>query len=296
MQRIMHLLIAWFRRWLQSFDNRPHRKPYRREQMDKPHRYQPRKPAWVVDEIIRIHQETGFGSRKVAATFNGLHKAQCNISVGKSFVAEQLCTYRYRAQQLSERYEHRLPPPLPRNRIWGVDMTGKVDSQGDLHTIFGVIDHGSRMALTLGTLQQRTALAVLEALITTVKAHDFPRAIKTDNEPCFASWIFRCGLQWLGIRHQRSEPGHPWQNGRIERLFGTLKEKLDQLTVYSRAGIEQALSEFQFWYNCARPHQHLDGWTPWEAWHGVNPSTHAPKSVMPFNAWDGLLRGYYVRR
>ena len=33
------------------------------------------------------------------------------------------------------------------------------------------------------------------------------------------------------IRHQRSELHCPWQNGRIERLFGTLKQRLEQWQV-----------------------------------------------------------------
>ena len=39
-------------------------------------------------------------------------------------------------------------------------------------------------------------------------------------------------IKQLGIRHQRTTPGCPWQNGRIERLFGTLKNKLDQLVYF----------------------------------------------------------------
>ncbi|MFK2889513.1 transposase family protein [Dyella flagellata] len=296
MQKLVHLLITCLWRWLHRFLHRQQEKCYRRKRMQKPYRHCPRKPAWVVDEVIRIHQETGFGSRKVTATFNGLHKAKVGVSVGKSFVAEQIRAHRYQALQLSKQYRHRRPLPSPRNHTWGVDMTGAEDIHGTSHTIVGMIDAGSRMALAMHTIRQRSALALLEAIIAAAKVHGLPCIIKTDNEACFTSRIFRFGLMCLGIRHQRSRPGSPWQNGRIERLFGTLKEKLDRLTVYHGLGLNQALDEFRFWYNCIRPHQHLDGWTPWEAWHGINPSTHAPKSVMRFIAWDGLLRGYHVRR
>jgi transposase InsO family protein len=295
-RRIVRLLIIWLWQWLQSFRKRKPPKPYHRKRMDKSHRHHPRKPPWAKDEVIRIYQDTGLGSRKVAAIFNGLHKAKYGISVEKTYVAEQLRAYRYRANELSKRYKHREPPPLPRNRIWGVDMTGKADNKGVLHTIFGVIDHGSRMALALQTLEKRTALAVLKAVISVVEARGFPHMLKTDNEACFTSRTFRWGVRWLGIRHQRSKPGHPWQNGRIERLFGTLKERLDRLAVFDALGLQRAVDEFTFWYNQARPHQHLDGWTPWEAWHGVNPYEHAPKSVTLFSAWDGLLNGYHMRR
>jgi transposase InsO family protein len=51
----------------------------------------------------------------------------------------------------------------------------------------------------------------------------------------------RTQVKPAGVRHQRTEPGCPWQNGRIERLFGTLKQKLDQWEV---AGFE-ALNDAQ---------------------------------------------------
>jgi transposase InsO family protein len=35
----------------------------------------------------------------------------------------------------------------------------------------------------------------------------------------------------LDIRHQRSDVACPWQNGRIKRFFGTLKQSLDMWEV-----------------------------------------------------------------
>jgi transposase InsO family protein len=52
-----------------------------------------------------------------------------------------------------------------------------------------------------------------------------PKCVRTDNEAVFTSRLFRLGLHLLGIRHQRTAPFAPWQNGRIERFFGTFKER-----------------------------------------------------------------------
>ncbi|OGS97669.1 MAG: hypothetical protein A3H31_12150 [Gallionellales bacterium RIFCSPLOWO2_02_FULL_57_47] len=89
--------------------------------------------------------------------------------------------------------------------------------------------------------------------------------------------MFRRGLKLLGIRHQLTDPGCPWQNGRIERLFGTLKEKLDQWQVPNIAQLNCDLSTFRYWYNHVRPHQNHDGRTPAEAWSGVDPYAKLPK-------------------
>jgi putative transposase len=84
-------------------------------------------------------------------------------------------------------------------------------------------------------------------------------------------------------------------NGRIERLFGTLKNKLDRIKIDGRETLAFWMSDFRLWYNAVRPHQNLSGLTPDEAWHGNNPYAKAPKSVQWFEAWDGLLTGYYLR-
>jgi putative transposase len=100
----------------------------------------------------------------------------------------------------------------------------------------------------------------------------------------------------IGIRHQRTDPGCPWQNGRVERFFGTLKEKLNRLAVDSFEALNGALGEFRFFYNHVRPHQHLGGRTPAEAWAGDDPYGRPATREYWFEAWDGLLTGYYLRR
>jgi hypothetical protein len=66
--------------------------------------------------------------------------------------------------------------------------------------------------------------------------------------------------------------------------------------VDSLQALNQALSEFGFFYNHVRPHQNLGGRTPAEAWSGVDPFTTQPRGEYWFESWDGLLRGYYLRR
>ena len=112
----------------------------------------------------------------------------------------------------------------------------------------------------------------------------------------FCSRLFRCGLFVLGIRHQRTDSGCPWQNGRVERFFGTLKVKLDLWQVGKQAALDYSLGEFRFWYNHVRLHQNLDGRTPAEAWAGVDVFAKKPKGEFWFEAWNGLLQGYYLLR
>ena len=289
------LLFFWIHSsWSSSDPQQRHR--YRIKTAPCPAAHNRRKPAWVKDVIIKLKAESNLSCYKLAATFNQLYAAEHGITVGKTFVAETVRAHAYEIGQLRERWKRQRPRPMPRNTIWAMDMTGKGDQQGNSHSILGILDHGSRMALALLTLRDRSSLTLLKWLIATIETYGKPKVIRTDNEACFKSKRFTLALRLLGIRHQRTQPGHPWQNGRVERLFGTLKEKLDQLEIHHFSSLQCALAEFQFWYNQVRPHQHLDGWTPLDAWQGQNPYLRIPKSVLFFSAWDGLLKGYYICR
>jgi len=137
--------------------------------------------------------------------------------------------------------------------------------------------------------------ALIRKLIQAIRRYGKPGIVRTDNESVFTSQAFRFALFLLGIGHQRTEPGCPWQNGRVERFFGALKEKLDRLAVDSLAALNTALVEFRFSYDL-RPHQNLNGLTPAEAWAGIDPYATQAKGEYWFEAWDGLLKGYYLRR
>jgi len=77
-------------------------------------------------------------------------------------------------------------------------------------------------------------------------------------------------------------------------MSGTLKEKLDGIELASHEALCGLLADFRLWYNAVRPHQHLAGHTPEEAWRGIDPYAAAPRSIRRFEAWDGLLTGYYL--
>jgi transposase InsO family protein len=240
------------------------------------------------------------GCRTIADTFNRRFARHAEIrrraTVGKSFVAEMIRAHRYEIEVVRRKIKHRVPPALPRNLVWGMDLTGKGDSAGETHAILGLLDHGSRALVTLAVLPTKSSWTLLGHLFLAVGKYGKPKTLRTDNESVFVSRLFRAALALAGIRHQRSDPGCPWQNGRIERLFGTLKAKLDRMEVDGFDALTPLLGEFRCWYNHVRPHQHLQGRTPAEAWAGVDPQARTVKQEFWFEAWEGLLTGYCLRR
>lgn len=247
------------------------------------------------------------GCRTIAELCNRRHAAR-RVSVGKTYIHQVLQRHDYEIQILRRHLKHRPPQIIPRNRIWAIDLTGKTDANGTLHPILGIIDHGTRKLLCLHAPPDKTSRTLLASLEHAIRTHGKPQAIRTDNEAVFTSHEFRQGLKRLGVRHQRTTPGCPWQNGRVKRLFGTLKQKLDSLTHHLLPAVgEEAresviaarlnadLNTFRHWYNHIRPHQNLNGRTPAEAWHGINPYANPPRQERWFTAWDGLLTGYDLR-
>jgi transposase InsO family protein len=150
-------------------------------------------------------------------------------------------------------------------------MTGKKDAQGTTHAILGCIDHGTRKCLALETLPNKSAWTLLGYLFLAIGQLGKPDTVCTDNEACFTSRVFATALRLAGIRHQRAALGCPWQNGRIERFFGTLKQKLNAIRPASAEALQGLLGEFRLWYDAVRPHQNLGEATPQKVWEGGDP-------------------------
>ncbi len=247
-----------------------------------------RKPAWVERELIKLKAlAPELGCRSVAEVFNRRF-AKRRVSVGKSYVADLLRRRRLDVLRMRRQLKHRVPRSTPINRIWGLDLTGKADLSGQQRMILGLLDHGSRASLKLVELRDKSSLSILRELIDGFCRFGLPSVLRTDNEACFTSWTMRAALVLLGIRHQPIEPHCPWQNGRIERFFGTLKAQLDRIGIADGSDLRRKLIEFRCWYQ-HRPHQHLAGLTPAEVWEGRGRSTRMPLQI---EAWEGRLMGW----
>jgi len=254
-----------------------------------------KKPEWVSKEIIRMKalMQTA-GCRALADSFNRRF-AYRSVSVGKTYVSETIRRNQYEIQVLRKKLKHRKPKPMPLNRVWAMDLTGKQDTGGEIHNILGLVEHGSRANLCLCGLEDKASITLLRHLLHAIEKYGKPKFLRTDNEAVFTSRLFRFGLWLLGIRHQRTDKGCPWMNGRVERFFWTLKSKLRLWEVDSLEQLNAALVPFRFWYNHVRPHQNLDGRTPAEVWAGKNVYVTRNRKEVWFEAWDGLLSGYYLR-
>jgi transposase InsO family protein len=248
----------------------------------------------VQQEVLRLKAlMPGAGCRRIAHTFNRLSQDRRDVTVGKTFVAGVL---RHRGEEvlrLRREIKHRQPRSLPRNLVWALDWTWIPGPDEETRAVLGVVDHGSRACLELQPVESRRTVTLLRQLLDLFQRFGTPKILRTDNEPAACSLLFRVVLRVLGIRHQRSEPFAPWQNGRIERLFRTVKEviRLRDAKLGSNAVSAGDLVRIRTWYNHLRPHQHLDGRTPAEIWDGKEPDRRQPARWV--SDWDGILAGCY---
>jgi transposase InsO family protein len=117
-----------------------------------------------------------------------------------------------------------------------------------------------------------------------------------DNAPVFHAKVFCGALRWMGIRQQFTKPGCPWMNGRIERLFGTLKNVLKSISFRDERALGVLLARFCFAYNTLRPHSALNGRTPDEAWHNVDPYRTPFKNLVFIHFGIDEMSGICWRR
>ncbi|MEE9338253.1 MAG: integrase core domain-containing protein [Methylococcaceae bacterium] len=177
-------------------------------------------------------------------------------TIGKTFVDYTIRKHRYEIQIERRKIKARPAHNIPFNKVWGMDITFVQEQP-----ILGIIEHHSRKA-SLIPLKQKTSIAILRRLLNILETTPKPQYIRTDNEICFNSKLIKFGLWLLGIKKQTTQKHCPWQNGRIERYFGTLKATLKNLPKQETSDIPYLMHSFEFWYNQIRTHQNLDNQTP----------------------------------
>ena len=159
---------------------------------------------------------------------------------------------RRRATSWGEPFAHAQHP----NDVWSIDLKGWFRT-GDGMRIDPLTaqDAMSRYLLVCDGLDRPTGPEVKRSLERAFREYGLPRVIRTDNGPPFASVglgsLTPLSVWWvkLGIVPERIEPGHPEQNGRLERLHRTLKAETATLPKANRRRQRRALDRFRHSYN-----------------------------------------------
>jgi transposase InsO family protein len=170
------------------------------------------------------------------------------------------------------RLEHPGKPttePTRPNQLWAADFKGEFRMRNGIYCYpLTVTDQFSRYLLgcrALSSTRQAPAQRVFELLF---REYGLPDAIRTDNGVPFATTALgRLSLMsvwWikLGIRPELTQPSHPEQNGRHERMHRTLKAETTKPPAPNEAAQQRHFDRFRRRFNEERPHEALAMATP----------------------------------
>jgi transposase InsO family protein len=183
------------------------------------------------------------------------------------------------------------------NRVWCMDFKGHFRTRdGERIDPFTLSDAYSRYLLRCRAVDHTDTEQVLAVLEAAFREYGLPDAIRSDNGPPFATRAV-AGLSRLsvyliklGIVPERIQPGHPEQNGRLERLHRTLKAETASPPATTRRAQQQAFNRFRREYNQERPHEALGQCTP-ESCYSL--SARAYPARVPEPEYDSSMK---VRR
>lgn len=182
---------------------------------------------------------------------------------GSILQAAGLTTTRPRTPNPPHQPRH-LTPTTGNNSVWSMDFKGWFRTQdSQICYPFTLLDTTSRFLLRCQALAKTDTALVQPLLYAAFAEFGLPTVIRSDNGSPFASnglaRLSRLAIWCLtyGVRPEYTTPGHPQENGRLERFHGTLNRDLTYAPAATMAAQQRAFDAYRQEYNHVRPHSAL---------------------------------------
>ena len=168
---------------------------------------------------------------------------------------------------------HPIFDPKAPNEVWSADFKGKF-MMGNREYCYPltIADSYSRYIFAAKGMYRPTFANSQAVFKEIFRDHGLPSQIHTDNGAPFGcvqamSRLSRLAVWFieLGIEPVYSDPGHPEQNGRHERMHRELKAEATRPPGYDLRVQQRKLNEFIWKYNWERPHKALNQGYPGKA-------------------------------
>jgi len=224
-------------------------------------------PAAIVLAVIRAKQaHPTWGPAKLspcAGEAPEIMKGWPAVSTrGRILGLRGLVTRRKRRRRASPWFQPFLGADRP-NSVWCADFKGWIRTgDGTRCDPLTISDACTRMFLCC-ELTKPDYIHVRPIFERIFREYGLPLAIRTDNGPPFASvgagGLSPLSVWWvkLGVIPERIQPGHPEQNGRLERLHRTLKQEVMKPPAANPREQQENCDKFLSVYNKERPHEAL---------------------------------------
>jgi putative transposase len=253
----------------------------------------------IAEAIVRLRHERPFwGPRKLRAVLERRDaKTQwpAASTIGDLLRREGLSQPRRRRRTGHAVRQPFLPVRAP-NDLWCIDFKGWFrTADGQRCDPLTLSDGFSRFLIECRIMPQ-TIEAVLPAVDQAFRELGLPHAIRSDNGSPFAlansaGGLTRLSAHWvkLGIRLERIDPGEPQQNGRHERMHGTLKAETSRPPAASLTEQQIRFDRFRHDFNDNRPHEAL-GQVPPTRFYRPSPRRYPGKIEEPWYDADHAVR------
>lgn len=183
------------------------------------------------------------------------------------------------------------------NDVWCFDFKGTIRiGNQQAFDPFTLTDNVSRYLIKNEILDKNRFQYVWAILEAAFREFGLPERVLSDNGPPFATAgagrLSKVSINLIkaGVTPTWITPGQPQQNGRHERMHGTMEREIVSNNANSKSELCRKLKEFQHYFNFKRPHEALGQKTP--------SSVYVPSNRV----WDGMLRSpeytaeYQVRK
>ena len=165
---------------------------------------------------------------------------------------------------------HPIFDPKECNEVWSADYKGKFLMGNKIYCHpLTIADSKSRFVFTAKGHYKENLKSAKSEFTRVFRKFGIPQQIHTDNGSPFGSVTaiqrFTRLSYWfieLGIMPVFSDPAHPEQNGRHERMHRDLKAACAKPSAYDLKAQQRRLNRFVKEYNHVRPHEALDMETP----------------------------------
>jgi transposase InsO family protein len=157
--------------------------------------------------------------------------------------------------------------------------------------VFLILDHGRRRIVRFAITSHPSMNWVIQQLREAMPFGTQPKYLFRDNDSIYGHGV-KAFLKSSGIEEVKTAYRSPWQNPFVERLGGTLRrELLDHVIVLNQRHLERLLKEFiEEYYHTARPHQGLNGDTPFPQ--GQPSEITGPSKLISIPVLGGLHHCY----
>ena len=114
--------------------------------------------------------------------------------------------------------------------LWELDFVGPLTkTYRDNKYLIIAIDYSTSTAIAF-PLEERSAAVAIEMLEDIIWKYGKPAEVITDNGEEFRSHEFQAVLTKYQVHHNRTSPGHPQTNGKVERLNYELVQRLQRIS------------------------------------------------------------------